>query len=285
MDKRILGKTGELLSIIGFGGIVVMDEEPKNAAIIVSKAIDRGLNYFDVAPQYGNAQERLGPALKPYRSNVFLTCKTMMRNKDKAKTDFQNSLKKLETDYFDSYLLHGVNTVDEVNQISGPNGALEFFIEAKNKGLIRYIGFSAHSKEAAFALMNIYNFDIMIFPVNWACWFKDNLGPEVLDKAHKKNIGIIALKALAKRAWGENENRKWSKCWYSPADNFEEASLALKFTLSQPVTTAISPGHSELLWWACDIADKLTPITKEELLILKENAKKLDTISAGLLTC
>jgi len=98
MDKRILGKTGELLSIIGFGGIVVMDEEPKNAAIIVSKAIDRGLNYFDVAPQYGNAQERLGPALKPYRSNIFLTCKTMMRNKDNAKTDFQNSLKKLYDD-------------------------------------------------------------------------------------------------------------------------------------------------------------------------------------------
>lgn len=68
-------------------------------------------------------------------------------------------------------------------------------------------------------------------------------------------------------------------------DNFKEASIALKFTLSQSVTTAISPGHSELLWWACDIADKLTPITKEEELVLKENAKKLNTIYQGLLSC
>ncbi len=262
-----------------------MDEEPKNAALIVSKAIDRGINYFDVAPQYGNAQERLGPALKPYRPGIFLTCKTMMRNKDKAKIDFWDSLKKLETDYFDSYLLHGINTVDEVNQAAGPNGALDFFIEAKNKGLIRYIGFSAHSEEAAFALMNIYDFDVMIFPINWACWFKDNLGPAVINKACNKNIGIIALKALAKRAWSENENKKWPKCWYSPVDNFKEASMALKFTLSQPVTTAISPGHSELLWWACDIADELTAITREEVLVLKENAQKLKTISSGLLTC
>lgn len=280
-----MGKTGELLSVIGFGGIVVMNEKPKNAAIIVSKAIDRGINYFDVAPQYGNAQEILGPALKPYRKNVFLTCKTLMRNKNEAEAEFHDSLKKLETDYFDSYLFHGVNTVNEVEKISGPNGALEFFVKAKNKGLIRYIGFSAHSEEAAFALMNIYNFDIMIFPVNWACWFKDNLGPAVIDKAYKKNIGIIALKALAKRTWSENEKRKWPKCWYSPVDNFEEASLALKFTLSQPVTTAISPGHSKLLWWACDIADKFKPIAEEEALVLKENAKKLNTIFSGLSPC
>ena len=285
MDKRILGKTGELVSIIGFGGLVVKDEEPKNAAMIVSKAVERGINYFDVAPGYGNAQEKLGPALKPYRKGVLLTCKTLMRNKIEAENDFKDSLKKLETDYFDSYLFHGLNTVDEVEQLSGPNGAMEFFVKAKNKGLIRYIGFSAHSEEAALALMNIYDFDIVNFPINWACLFKDNLGPGVLNEASKKNIGIIALKALAKRKWEKNENSKWPKCWYSPVDNFEEASIALKFTLSKNVATAMSPSHSELLWWACDIADKITSITEEEIALLKENAKNLNTISAGLLSC
>ena len=74
--KRTLGKTGERLSMIGFGGIVVMNEDPAAASNLVAEAVDRGINYFDVAPSYGNAQERLGPALAPYRNNCFLACKT-----------------------------------------------------------------------------------------------------------------------------------------------------------------------------------------------------------------
>ena len=75
MEKRTLGNTGENISIIGFGGIIVMNETKKNSASFVSKAIERGINYFDVAPGYGNAQEMLGPALKKYRKNIFLACK------------------------------------------------------------------------------------------------------------------------------------------------------------------------------------------------------------------
>ena len=76
MEKRLLGKTAEKLSIIGFGGIVVRNETASDASRYVSTAIDRGINYFDVAPEYGNAQDMLGPALKPYREKVFLACKT-----------------------------------------------------------------------------------------------------------------------------------------------------------------------------------------------------------------
>jgi predicted aldo/keto reductase-like oxidoreductase len=282
MEKRILGKTGEKLSIIGFGGIIVMDETTQDSARVVSQAIDRGINYFDVAPQYGNAQEMLGPALEPYRKNVFLACKTLERTKQGAKKDLYDSLKKLRTDYFDLYQFHGVTTIDEVNQIVGPAGALECFIEAKEKGLARYLGFTAHSEEAAIALMDMYDFSSILFPLNWALWFKDDFGPAVINKAKEKKMGILALKALAKRAWGKNEKKKWSKCWYSPAENYEEAELGLRFTLSLPVTSAVSPGHAELLWWACDIADQLKPVTKEELDILKTKSENIDTILGGL---
>ena len=144
MEKRILGSTGKMLSVIGFGGIIVMDETRKDAATYVARAVDRGINYFDVATQYGNAQEILGPALKPYRKDVFLACKTLDRTKKGSKKELYNSLKKLRTSYFDLYQFHGVKTSDEVTQILGPDGALETFIEAKDKGLIRYLGFTAH---------------------------------------------------------------------------------------------------------------------------------------------
>lgn len=284
MEKRILGKTGEKLSIIGFGGIIVMKETTQDASRYVSQAIDRGINYFDVAPQYGNAQEMLGPALEPYRKGVFLACKTLERTKQGAKKELYDSLKKLRTEYFDLYQFHGVTTIDEVNQIIGPAGALECFIEAKEKGLVRYLGFTAHSEEAAIALMDMYDFSSILFPINWALWFKDNFGPAVLNKAKEKKIGILAMKALAKRALGKNEKKKWSKCWYVPAESFEEAALGLRFTLSLPVTSSVSPSHAELLWWSCDIADQLKPISKEELDILKNKSENIDTIVEGLKT-
>jgi len=285
MDRRVLGKTNEKLSIIGFGGMVVANESTKDSANFVSKAIDRGVNYFDVAPTYLNAQEKLGPALETYRSKVFLACKTAMRTKEKATKELYNSLKKLRTDHFDLYQLHGVITIDEVNQIIAPNGALEAFTEAKRKGLIKYIGFSAHTEESALALMELYDFDSILFPFNWVCWLKDNFGPKVLNKAQEKNIGILALKSLAKRIWDKDEEKKWPKCWYAPIDSYKEAYLALRFTLSMPVTAAVSPSHAELLWWACDIADKFKPITKEETRRLKESAKKYNPITEQLKPC
>ncbi len=255
-----------------------MDEDPDDAKLFVSKAIERGVNYFDVAPQYGDAQEKLGPALKPYRQDVFLACKTLMRTKKQASMELHDSLKKLKTDYFDLYQIHSIATMEEVDQISAPGGALEYFLKARDRGIIKHIGFSAHTEEAALGMMDVYDFDSALFPFNWVCWLNDGFGPNVLNKALDKQMGVLALKALAKRPWLENEEKKWPKCWYSPVDNFNEASLALRFILSKPVTAAISPGHAELLWWACDIADNFKPITDEEIGILKKEAASVNSL-------
>lgn len=259
-----------------------MDEEPRDVKYFVSKAIDRGINYFDVAPQYGNAQEKLGPALKPYRKDVFLACKTLMRTRKEASLELNDSLKKLKTDYFDLYQFHCIATLEEVDKISAPGGALEYFLEAKDKGIIKHIGFSAHTEEAALAMMDIYDFDSTLFPFNWVCWLNDNFGPDVLNKALDKQMGILGLKALAERPWHKDEEKKWPKCWYSPVDSFRKASLALRFTLSKPITAAVSPGHAELLWWACDIADDFKQITDEEIEILKKEAARVDSLVESL---
>lgn len=279
MEKRKLGKTGEYLSVVGFAGIVVMDEEPAEAARLVSVAAEeRGINYFDVAPSYGNAEERLGPALEPYRANVFLACKTGKRDAAGAEEELHASLRTMRTDYFDLYQLHAVTTMEDVEQILAPQGALETFVKARDAGKVRYLGFSAHSEEAALALMEAFDFDSTLFPINWACWHKGKFGPRVLEAAHTRGMGILALKALAKRAWGKDEPRAWRKAWYSPVDTFEEAELALRFTLSKPVTAAVSPGHEQFLWWACDIADNFTPITPDEDEILAAWSADLDVI-------
>ena len=278
MENRKLGKTGEMLSIVGFGGIAVSKETPEYSASLVAKAVERGVNYFDVAPTYGNAEERLGPALEPHRNDVFLACKTGKRDAVNAEEQLHASLKRLRTDHFDLYQLHGVKSQEEVDQIVGPGGALETFVKAREKGLVRFLGFSAHDEDAAVSLMNHFDFDTILAPFNWACWHKNNFGPKMLSEALKRDMGILALKSLAKRRWKEGEERRWSKTWYSPVDTLEEARLAYRFTLTQPITAAVSPGHEELLWWMCDTADNFSPLTKEEDAKLAQWSMDLDVI-------
>jgi aryl-alcohol dehydrogenase-like predicted oxidoreductase len=279
MEKRRLGKTGESLSMVGFGGIAVMNEEPVSAKQLVAEAVEeRGINYFDVAPSYGNAEERLGPALEPYRQSVFLACKTGKRNAQEAEQELNQSLKRLRTDHFDLYQLHAVKTLDEVEQILGPQGALETFIKARDQGKVRFLGFSAHSEEAALALMDRFNFDTILFPFNWVCWYQGHFGPPVLEKAREKDMGVLALKTLAKRQWKEGEERRWSKTWYSPVDTFEEAQLAVRFTFSKPITAGTSPGHAQLLWWMCDAAERFTPLSEQEAAALEKRSEGLAPI-------
>ncbi|MHB9033882.1 MAG: aldo/keto reductase [Anaerolineae bacterium] len=278
MFKRVLGRTGVELSVVGFGGIICMNAPAEECSHNVAKAIERGINYFDVAPSYGNAEEMLGPALEPYRKNIFLACKTAKRTKDEAWQELKSSLAHMRTNYFDLYQMHAVTTLEEVDTIFSKGGAMETFLEARQQGLVRFLGFSAHSDEAAVELMNRFAFDTILFPWNWVTWYKGHFGPDALKTAQAKGLGRLALKALALRKWREGEVHEWSKTWYHPAENSEQAALGLRFTLSKPITAAVSPGHAELLWWACDAADKFTPISMAEEGQLEAQAQEYDTI-------
>jgi aryl-alcohol dehydrogenase-like predicted oxidoreductase len=275
IEKRSLGRTGMMLSMIGFGGIVVMNAKPENASALVRLAIDSGINYFDVAPSYGDAEIKLGPALEPYRKNVFLACKTTKRTKAESRAELEQSLQHLRTDHFDLYQLHAVTTLDEVNTIFGPDGAIETFKEARKEGKIRHLGFSAHSVEAAMALLDRFDFDTILFPVNFATWHAGNFGPQVLARAAEKKMGILALKAMAKGPWLAGADKsKYPKCWYEPLASQEDALMGLRFTLSHPVTAAIPPGDEELFKLALSLSDKIQPLDESEIKIIKEKGLK-----------
>jgi len=273
--KRSLGKTGEMLSVIGFGGIVVMNATPDEASERVKQAIDYGINYFDVAPSYGDAEVKLGPALEPFRKDVFLACKTGKRTKAESRKELEQSLKNLRTDHFDLYQLHAVTDLADVDTIFGPDGAMETFIEARKEGKVRFLGFSAHSVEAAMALMSKFDFDTILFPVNYATWTAGSFGPQVLAKAQEKKMGILALKAMARGPWAEGADKtKYPKCWYEPLTTKEDITMGLRFTLSHPVTAALPPGDETLFSMALNVSDHLTPLSKAEVQVIKEKGMK-----------
>jgi aryl-alcohol dehydrogenase-like predicted oxidoreductase len=279
IEKRSLGRTGEMLSMIGFGGIVVRDATPAEASERVKLAIDSGINYFDVAPSYGDAEIKLGPALEPYRKGIFLSCKTQKRTRNEARAELEQSLKNLRTDHVDLYQFHAVTTLKDVDTIFSADGAMETFKEAKKEGKTRFIGFSAHSVEAAMAMMDRFDFDTILFPVNFATWHAGNFGPQVLASAQEKKMGILAIKAMAKGPWPQGADRsKYPKCWYEPLVSTEDITMGLRFTLSHPVTAAVPPGEAELFKIALSVSDKLKPLKKSEVQVIKQKALSVNPL-------
>jgi aryl-alcohol dehydrogenase-like predicted oxidoreductase len=276
--RRPLGKTGEHLSIIGFGGIVVMNEDPNAAVNIVAEAVDRGINYFDVAPSYGNAQERLGTALKPYRNKSFLACKTDGRLKDDSRTDLENSLRLLQTDHLDLYQFHALTKMTDLDKVLGPGGAMETFEAAKKEGKIRYIGFSVHSVETALAALDRYPFDTVLFPLNWVLVSQANFGLQILKRAQAGQTGILCLKSMAKTVWPADQRRNHPepKCWYQPAGFPDEASLGLRWTLGHPITAALPPGDERYFRLAMDVAENYRPLEPHEEQALLSGGKGVE---------
>jgi predicted aldo/keto reductase-like oxidoreductase len=247
-----------------------MNATTEQAAERVRAAVEAGVNYFDVAPSYGNAEDMLGPALEPHRKGVFLACKTQGRTKEAATKELESSLKKMRTDHFDLYQHHAVTTKKDVETILGPGGALEAFEAAKKAGKVRFCGFSAHSVEAATALLDGYAFDTILFPVNYATWHAGGFGPQVLAKANEKGMGILCLKAMAKGPWPEGATKRYAKCWYEPLDTPEDAAMGLRFTLSHPVTAALPPGDETLFAMALKLAAGFQPLSPAEVEAIKK---------------
>ena len=168
----------------------------------------------------------------------------------------ENSLKLLKTDFFDVYQLHEVTNEDYLKKIMDSGGALEAILEAKKEGLINYVGFSTHSDELALKLMKLYDFDTVMFPINWNYWYNYHQGEAVIKKARETNKGILAIKSLAHMRWKDGEERHGYKTWYKPLfDNDEIAMLALKFTLSKGIHSAVSPGDKRLLYKIIDLIE------------------------------
>lgn len=272
------------LSIIAFGGIVVCKMPQDEGSRRVAQAYDRGVNYFDCAPSYfdGEAETKLGEALRPYRQKVFLAEKTTARDAKGARAELEQTLRRFHTDHVDLYQFHAVGSMDDVDKILAPGGAAETFLAAKKEGKARHLGFSAHNAPAALRLMDALSLDSVLFPVNVNAWENGGFGPQILAKAKAKGMARMALKALAFGLWpasSKESDRKYPKCWYQPIDDREMARLALRFTLNQEITAAVPPGDERIFDLALELAARPLPrLSETELASLKTKVSALEPV-------
>jgi predicted aldo/keto reductase-like oxidoreductase len=246
MRTRKLGRTGHRSSLVTFGGIAAAGMADAEAERLVAEAIDAGVNEFDVAPSYGDAELKLGHALAGKRDGIFLQCKTLERSKQGAARELRESLRRLRTDRVDLYQLHGLNKLEELDQALGPGGAMEAFLEGKKAGLIRFIGITSHNPGTVIEAMRRFPFDTIMLPVNFVLEHHSRFASDALVEAGRRGIGVIAIKAVAARPWRSNETHTYPKCWYRPMDDDRGIALALRFALSKPIATAITPGDPGL---------------------------------------
>ncbi|MFC1995180.1 aldo/keto reductase [Chloroflexota bacterium] len=248
MEKRRLGKTEHMSSILTFGGAAIGHCTQYEAESAIELALEHSINHFDVAPSYGNAEVLLGPWMGKHHKEIFLGCKTTERTKAGAHDSFQRSLERLKIDSFDLFQFHGVNDFEALDTILGKGGALEAILEAKEQKLAKYIGITGHHPSVQLEALNRFPFDTVLFPLNRVLAALKNDYSDfsvLLDQAKQKDVGMIAIKAITKKPW-QQETHKYHT-WYEPFDTQIEIDKSIWYVLSQGITTM--PMSSDVTLW------------------------------------
>ena len=242
MEYTVLGKTGLRISRLGFGGIPIQRIDAEGTKKLIYRLMDEGVNYIDTARAYTVSEEYLGYALEGIRHRFVLASKSMARTKETMARDIDISLKNLRTDYIDLYQIHNPSP-EELEQVLAPGGALEALQEAKALGKIGHIGITLHTAPLFEKVLEYDWVETIMFPYNAV----ETQGEELMRLCTQKNIGFIDMKPLAGGA-------------------IDDATLALRFIMSNPDVTVVIPGMAEEKEIAQNLAavNDLSPLTEQE---------------------
>ncbi len=280
MEKILLGQTGMEISRVFYGGIVSMDDGQENSDRYVAYAMEKGINYYDVAPTYGDAQEKLGNSLIPYRNKIHLACKTRERSAEGAKATLEQSLNLLKTDHFDLYQMHELSSVEEVERAFAKDGAFEVLLRAKEEGIAKHLGITCHNDAAALRALELYDFETVLFPTNWCVNMGKGFGNAIAAEIKARGIGFLGMKSMIHRAWlpGERDASRFPKSWCKPiSENDALAVAAIKYAYSLGAQAIVPPGNFESFSFAVEHADEImTPLTGAERELLKAELATVD---------
>jgi aryl-alcohol dehydrogenase-like predicted oxidoreductase len=229
IQKRKLGNTGIEVTILGLGGEGVLRTfgYEREAYHLINRAIDLGINYFESARAYSGSESYYGSALRERREDIFLTSKSHARDKKGALDHLHETLSNMKTDHLDLWQVHDVRTDDDIEKIFGPDGALEAFLEAKEKGLVRFIGVTGHQDPSIIKrCIENHHFDTVLIPVNPAEPTHKSFIDDVLPSAKKKGMGVIAMKV-------------YFRGFAARVPGFDSLEPFYRFALSQGVDTAV----------------------------------------------
>jgi predicted aldo/keto reductase-like oxidoreductase len=259
---RILGRTGEKVSLVGIGGYHLgMTKDEEESIRIVRTALDSGVNFLDNCWDYngGASEERMGKALRDgYRQKAFLMTKIDGRTKKAASQQLEESLRRLQTDHIDLLQFHEVIRDSDPDRIFGAGGGMEAVLAAKKAGKVRYIGFTGHKSpeihlkmlETAFA--HSFTFDAVQMPLNVMDAHYDSFEKKVLPVLVKHQIGVLGMKPMGDAIILRSKTASAVEC--------------LHYAMNLPTSVVITGCESlPILQQALDAARSFKPLSKEEM--------------------
>jgi aryl-alcohol dehydrogenase-like predicted oxidoreductase len=253
METRRLGRLGHMSTVMIFGGASLAEARQEEADRSIAAALDAGINHFDTAAGYGDSELRLGAWMGRIRDRIFLATKTGDRTAAAAYDSIQRSLERLQVDKVDLLQLHGVGNLDELDSVTGPGGAVEGAVRARDEGLVGAIGITGHGVLAPAVHLEAirrFPFDTVLTPYNFVlAQDADYLADfdALAERATHDDVGLMAIKAIARNAWKADEPQRYST-WYEPLDEQDAIDAAVEFALRRPEITGLAtPGEMRLL--------------------------------------
>ena len=253
MQQRSLGRLGHQSSVLIYGAAALAEVDQDVADASIQLALDAGVNHFDVAASYGDAELRLGPWMPDLRDRVFLATKTGLRDREAAWAQINRSLERLQTDHVDLIQVHAVGDLAELDLVTRPGGSLEAVVRAREEGLAGAVGITGHGHQAPathLEALQRFPFDTVLSPLNWV--LAQDLAylagyRALVAEIQAQDAGLMIIKTVSRRNWPEPDEHGYAT-WYEPFDDQERIGAAVAWVLSHPEVTGIAtPGDVRLL--------------------------------------
>ena len=259
--KMNFGNTGHESTRVIFGAAALGNVSQDDADRTLEVLFKYGINHIDTAASYGDSELRIGPWMKQHRDKFFLASKTGDRNYKEAKESIHRSLDRLKTDKLDLIQLHNLADVIEWQTAMGPGGALEACVEARDQGLVRFIGVTGHGLSIAAMhqrSLGAFDFASVLLPYNYVTYQKEKYQADfeaLLKTAKEKNVAVQTIKSIARRPWGL-EAQHTANTWYEPLTEQADIDIAVQWVLSNPQVFLNTAGDIHILPKVLEAASK-----------------------------
>jgi aryl-alcohol dehydrogenase-like predicted oxidoreductase len=253
MERRTLGRLGHQSSVLIYGAAALSEVDQDTADRSIQEALDAGINHFDVAADYGDAELRLGPWMQRIRTDIFLATKTGDRDEEGAWRSINRSLERLQTNRVDLLQLHAVGDLEELDKVTAPNGAVAAAVRAQEEGLVGAVGITGHGTEAAathLEALRRFPFATVLTPLNPVLWressFRDAWSA-LVDEIRRQDAGLMTIKTVSRRNWPEGSTQDYAT-WYEPYQQADRIRAAVSWVLAhEEITGLATAGDVRLL--------------------------------------
>ena len=261
IPKRPFGRTGHASTRVVFGSWALSQATQTEADRVLDLLLEYGVNHIDTAPMYGDAEQRIGPWLEKHRAHFFIATKTRQRSYQGAWANLQRSLQRLRVDHVDLWQMHGLTNPAGWERVMGPGGTLEAFVEAREKGLVRFLGVTGHgihTPRMHLQSLERFDFDSVLLPYNYALLQNPRYAADweaLATLCRQRHVALQAIKSIA-RCPCRAGSGTYHTYFYEPLETREAIDKAVHWVLGNPDVFMVTAGDMQLLPHVLDAADR-----------------------------